>query len=145
MIFFSDNLKDGNSEGKPDSTNEGINENDERKPGRRGGWHPARDEQSRWRKLRKRMMRANPYCVTCRQAGALRTASVLDHITPIEERGHPWDSKNLQLLCRECHQAKTATEAAERRARTGKNNALVVCQHGYHLAGDFACPECAHD
>lgn len=38
----------------------------------------------------------------------------VDHITPISEGGHPFDPANLQTLCEECHQEKTAAEATER-------------------------------
>lgn len=34
----------------------------------------------------------------------------VDHITPISEGGHPFDETNLQTLCEECHEAKTAEE-----------------------------------
>lgn len=45
----------------------------------------------------------------------------VDHVRPLwsladEERGQPrwWLPYNLQVLCAECHKAKTAAEAAER-------------------------------
>ena len=38
----------------------------------------------------------------------------VDHITPISEGGHPFDPGNLQTLCEDCHQEKTAAEASER-------------------------------
>lgn len=34
----------------------------------------------------------------------------VDHITPLSQGGHPFDESNLQTLCRECHEAKTADE-----------------------------------
>lgn len=39
----------------------------------------------------------------------------VDHITPISEGGHPFDPGNLQTLCEECHQDKTAQENSERK------------------------------
>lgn len=34
----------------------------------------------------------------------------VDHITPIDAGGHPFDATNLQTLCKHCHRAKTAAE-----------------------------------
>jgi len=42
------------------------------------------------------------------------TSLHVDHITPVSEGGHPFDPGNLQTLCEDCHQEKTAREAAER-------------------------------
>jgi 5-methylcytosine-specific restriction endonuclease McrA len=38
----------------------------------------------------------------------------VDHITPIADGGHPFDPANLQTLCEECHESKTAAENSER-------------------------------
>jgi len=38
----------------------------------------------------------------------------VDHITPLSEGGHPFDPGNLQTLCTDCHQDKSAQEASER-------------------------------
>lgn len=38
----------------------------------------------------------------------------VDHITPVSEGGHPFDPANLQTLCSECHQSKTAEENRKR-------------------------------
>lgn len=37
----------------------------------------------------------------------------VDHITPISDGGHPFDESNLQTLCAECHEAKTARENSD--------------------------------
>lgn len=34
----------------------------------------------------------------------------VDHITRLEDGGHPFDSSNLQTLCKNCHREKTAEE-----------------------------------
>lgn len=34
----------------------------------------------------------------------------LDHITPVEKGGDPWDPENLQTLCRSHHIDKTRRE-----------------------------------
>lgn len=38
----------------------------------------------------------------------------LDHIIPIAKGGAELDAKNIQTLCRSCHDAKSATESLER-------------------------------
>lgn len=34
----------------------------------------------------------------------------VDHIQPISKGGHPFDERNLQTLCEDCHKEKTARE-----------------------------------
>ena len=34
----------------------------------------------------------------------------LDHVIPVSRGGKHWDESNLQILCRECHFAKTSAE-----------------------------------
>jgi 5-methylcytosine-specific restriction endonuclease McrA len=34
----------------------------------------------------------------------------VDHITPLDKGGHPFDESNLQTLCKRCHQEKTAEQ-----------------------------------
>lgn len=38
----------------------------------------------------------------------------VDHITRIADGGHPFDESNLQTLCEECHETKTASENSSR-------------------------------
>lgn len=63
-----------------------------------------------WVKLRDRILRRDPLCVSCAQAGRLTESVECDHRTPIH-RGGADDEGTLQGLCRPCHRAKTATEA----------------------------------
>ena len=44
----------------------------------------------------------------CAQCGLY--ANQVDHVTPLEAGGDPWDRDNLQALCGSCHRAKTAGE-----------------------------------
>jgi len=37
----------------------------------------------------------------------------VDHITPLDEGGHPFEESNLQTLCKHCHQAKTAEQNSQ--------------------------------
>lgn len=51
-------------------------------------------------------MRAFPFCVYCDQQGRIIPATVVDHIIP--HRGDKslfFDTKNLQSLCKTCHDA----------------------------------------
>lgn len=58
-----------------------------------------------WKYVRLSKLSAAPYCEHC---GA--PATQVDHITPVESGGHPFDQDNLQSLCQSCHSAKTAAE-----------------------------------
>ena len=58
-------------------------------------------------------MRAGPLCALCMVNGAVTPARELDHILPCGDNAALfWDSGNLQALCRECHETKTARENA---------------------------------
>lgn len=110
---------------------------------KRGWWHPvcaqiwslASSPQLAWVELRKE---AN-CCWECRARG--RTLEVehvrpLWSLTPAERREFKWWLPfNLQLLCRECHRAKSAREARERYALQNPEGSLArrmrIQQHGY--------------
>lgn len=64
-----------------------------------------------WRKkIRPGKLAVNPLCEQCEAAGRVVVASEVDHITPIEAGGDPYDFDNLRSLCKPCHSRKTATE-----------------------------------
>lgn len=78
----------------------------------------------------------------CWRCDARDRALELEHIRPLwsltpAERLELkwWLPFNLQLLCRECHRAKTAHEAADRYARDYPEGSLAVrrriAQHGH--------------
>lgn len=50
--------------------------------------------------------------LSCRQCGSI-VGLECDHIVPLH-RGGTNDSSNLQSLCKDCHAAKSASEAAKR-------------------------------
>ena len=50
--------------------------------------------------------RAHYRCEKCERRGKLE----VDHKVPIHRGGPPFDIDNLQVLCRQCHIAKTAKE-----------------------------------
>lgn len=62
---------------------------------------------------RERLLSANPLCVQCQAEGRIAAATELDHTIPLWKGGRD-DESNLSGLCRACHAAKSAREAAER-------------------------------
>lgn len=66
---------------------------------------------------RERILSARPLCVQCEREGRVAEATEVDHIVPLWKGGSESDA-NLQPLCRCCHAAKSATEAAERSGST---------------------------
>lgn len=69
-----------------------------------------------WMKVRDRILRRDNglcRCDTCKATGALRLAHEVDHRTPLWKGGTDDDS-NLCAINRDCHEAKTKAEAAER-------------------------------
>lgn len=68
-----------------------------------------------WRdRTRPQQLMKKPYCAICWEKGKLREATEVDHITPLEAGGAPYDPENLQSLCKRCHGAKTGEENKER-------------------------------
>lgn len=66
---------------------------------------------TRWKKLRIKFLKENPLCEECKRHGVVTAAEVVDHIIP--HKGNKelfWDEDNLQSLCKECHDRKTAKE-----------------------------------
>ena len=68
---------------------------------------------ARYRRMRTLFMRTGPLCALCMANGAVTPARELDHILPCgNNAARFWDPGNLQALCRECHETKTARENA---------------------------------
>jgi 5-methylcytosine-specific restriction protein A len=63
-----------------------------------------------------RLAMARPLCVECERIGEVRAAEVWDHIHPLHLGGPDVDS-NLQGLCKDHHDEKSAREAAARAQR----------------------------
>jgi 5-methylcytosine-specific restriction protein A len=61
-----------------------------------------------------RLLRAAPLCDACRRVGRVREAVEVDHIMALADGGSDRDEANLQTLCREHHDEKSAAEAAAR-------------------------------
>jgi 5-methylcytosine-specific restriction protein A len=76
-----------------------------------------------WRRKRDLVKAAaDGLCAKCRSKGIVSAGSVCDHIIP-EAEGGSSDMSNLQWLCVDCHDLKTAQEskrgAARKRTRGG--------------------------
>lgn len=67
-------------------------------------------------KARARLLKAEPICRECSNAGVVTIAVIADHVVPIAEGGAK-DASNLQPLCLACSNAKTADEAKRARRR----------------------------
>jgi len=83
-------------------------------------WHGAgRGRGGRpWRRMRDRVKaNADGLCERCRHEGKVTLGVVCDHIIP-EAEGGTSELSNLQWLCKDCHDAKTAQESARARQRT---------------------------
>lgn len=65
---------------------------------------------TQWRKLRLLVLAQQPYCTKCEQLGYYISATVVDHITPIEQGGALTSLDNLQPLCTRCHNSKSGKE-----------------------------------
>lgn len=65
-----------------------------------------------WDQVRQKVLERDDHA--CQQCGASETGSdgplQVDHIDRVADGGHPFDERNLQTLCRSCHEAKTAAE-----------------------------------
>ena len=78
---------------------------------RRGTRH-ERGYGTKWDKLRKVILRRDKgLCQVCLAGGKYRPAKQVDHIRAKSQGGTDAED-NLQSICVECHQAKTANEAA---------------------------------
>ena len=56
------------------------------------------------------ILRRDPLCIPCKNAGRITPSVMVDHIMPKAQGGEDSD-ENLQGICEACHAAKTAKEA----------------------------------
>jgi 5-methylcytosine-specific restriction enzyme A len=66
-----------------------------------------------------RLFMRQPLCVRCLEEGATRVVDVWDHIVALADGGAD-DESNLQGLCADHHDAKSAAEATERAGGVGR-------------------------
>lgn len=80
-------------------------------PSRQPATHRTADTRMTGRALQARRLRlwaADPHCLKCRRLIAMHEFE-LDHETPLFKGGADMD-ENCQVLCHDCHAAKTATD-----------------------------------
>jgi 5-methylcytosine-specific restriction protein A len=65
---------------------------------------------TRWLRLRKAKLQANPLCETC--APRVVAATIVDHKRPIKHGGDAYDWDNLQSQCDSCHSRKSVQEGS---------------------------------
>lgn len=66
--------------------------------------------------MRAVVLREEPLCRPCQARGRVTAATIADHIKPLSEGG-TGDRENYQGICKPCHVAKTAEEAARAKLR----------------------------
>lgn len=78
-----------------------------------GASSTARGYGQDWRRLRLRILDAEPLCRFCAAEGRVTAATDVDHIEPFRGLDDPrrLDPGNLRPLCRPCHAARTAKQA----------------------------------
>jgi len=76
---------------------------------------------ARWKKIRTAQLRDEPLCKKCAEFNYTTEATLVDHITPLQEGGDPFNYNNLQSLCNRCHNEKTGKEIRARHARQGSS------------------------
>ncbi len=77
----------------------------------------ARGYGSAWERIRAAVLRRDSHlCQPCLAKGRPTPATQVDHITP-KAKGGTDDRENLQAICDECHDAKTATDSGRRPRR----------------------------
>ena len=63
-----------------------------------------------WSKARTIFLAEHPLCEECLREGKTEAATVVDHIVPMRKGGSQYDGSNLQSLCKQHHDEKTARE-----------------------------------
>lgn len=78
---------------------------------------------TRWRKLSLLYRTEHPLCEPCQAKGITKVAEMTDHRKGFKDAGDPaaWDWENLQAICRECHNRKSAKDA-KRKAQHEQSN-----------------------
>ncbi len=66
----------------------------------------------RHRAVAEATLRRDKFCAECARHGITRDAEILDHIVPFKGNDQlQWDEQNHQVLCKECHDRKSANES----------------------------------
>jgi 5-methylcytosine-specific restriction protein A len=67
---------------------------------------------AQWRRVRAGVVREEPCCRHCLARGKVTATKVVDHIVPVKHGGDMWERSNLQGLCNDCHEIKSASEGS---------------------------------
>jgi 5-methylcytosine-specific restriction protein A len=86
-----------------------------------GAWRgdspaPPRIRGRKLQRLRDRLFSQQPLCVLCVAKGRTTLATIRDHIVPLAEGGMD-DNTNVQAICKDCSDAKTAKESQRGRMK----------------------------
>jgi 5-methylcytosine-specific restriction endonuclease McrA len=86
----------------------------------------------KWRKLRVRILERDGWRCRVQLPGCLGRATEVDHITPLDAGGDPYDPSNLRAACSRCNRRMgsryTNTQrAAALRVLKGQGNTLDPC------------------
>jgi 5-methylcytosine-specific restriction endonuclease McrA len=85
-------------------------------------------------RIRARVLRREPRCVSCLAKGRVSPAVEVDHIVPLFKGGDddPHDDANRAGLCSACHAAKTALDLGYRvRPRIGADGYPLPLTHAH--------------
>jgi 5-methylcytosine-specific restriction enzyme A len=74
-------------------------------------------DKATWKRTRAAQLSREPRCEECLKLGLLIPATEVDHKIPVAAGGAPFDSANLQSLCKRCHSVKTRGEQTGRSRR----------------------------
>lgn len=78
------------------------------------GWY----NKPQWRVIRDKRKKENPLCQRCESKGWITTATVVDHIIPVDERPDLFlDFDNTQSLCDTCHSIKTQQDKKKKKEK----------------------------
>ncbi len=88
----------------------------------------------RYRRFRRRVLAEQPLCCQCEAEGRTVPATELDHIVPRYKGGEIMARDNVQPLCSEHHEAKTALDLGTIRKHS------MPCVHGVPRA--VPCNQC---
>lgn len=80
--------------------------------------------------MRARVLREEPLCRPCHSVGRVEPSTIADHILPLSEGGSG-DRLNYQGICKPCHDAKTAEEAARARGAKSPRKRLDIGDDGW--------------
>lgn len=81
-------------------------------------------------RMRAVVLAEEPLCRPCRAAGRVTAATIADHIKPLSEGGNG-ERENYQGICRPCHDAKTAEEAARARGARAPRRRVEIGADGW--------------